>query len=72
MWRENGILEPFFRTLKEQFVHGRVFQTIDEVCEAVRSFVVRYNDAWLIEKNGSPSPDARRRQHELATMPMAV
>ena len=43
-------------------MHGRIFQTIDEVRDAVRAFVTRYNAEWLIEKNGhrSPSPDARR------------
>jgi len=56
----NGVIERLFRTLKEQVVHGRVFQTIDEVRDAVREFVVRYNAEWLIEKNGFRSPlDAR-------------
>ena len=49
-----------FRTLKEQAIHGRVFQTIDEVRHAIRDFAVRYNAEWLIEKNGYLSPlDAR-------------
>lgn len=56
----NGVIERFFRTLKEQAIHGRVFQTIDEVRDAVRDFAARYNAAWLIEKNGYRSPlDAR-------------
>lgn len=56
----NGVIERLFRTLKEQIVHGRVFQTIDEVRDAVREFVARYNAEWLIEKNGYLSPiDAR-------------
>ena len=56
----NGVAERFFRTLKEQIVHGRIYQTIDEVRAAVRDFVDRYNAAWLIEKNGLLSPlDAR-------------
>jgi transposase InsO family protein len=56
----NGVIERFFRTLKEQIVHGRIYHTIDEVRDAVRSFVARYNTAWLIEKNGHRSPsDAR-------------
>ncbi len=39
---------------------GRVFQTIDEVRDAVRTFTARYNAEWLIEKNGYLSPlDAR-------------
>ncbi|WP_206035612.1 integrase core domain-containing protein [Roseomonas sp. HF4] len=57
---DNGICERLFRTLQEQIVHGRVFQTIDEVRNAVREFVARYNAEWLIEKNGFRSPlDAR-------------
>ena len=56
----NGVIERLFRTLKEQVVHGRVFQTIDEVREAVRAFVTRYNAEWLTAKNGYRSPDAAR------------
>jgi putative transposase len=56
----NGVIERLFRTLKEQAIHGRVFQTIDEVRDAVRDFAARYNAEWLIEKNGFRSPiDAR-------------
>jgi transposase InsO family protein len=56
----NGVIERLYRTLKEQIIHGRVFQTIDEVREAVSEFVARYNAEWLIEKNGFRSPlDAR-------------
>ena len=35
----NGVIERLSRTLKEQVVHGRIFQTIDEVRDAVRAFV---------------------------------
>ena len=52
----NGVIERFFRTFKEQVVHGRIYQTIDEVRDAVRTFVGRYNAEWLIEKNGHRSP----------------
>jgi transposase InsO family protein len=56
----NGVIERLFRTLKEQVVHGRIFETTDEVRDAVRAFVTRYNAEWLIEKNGHRSPDAMR------------
>ena len=56
----NGVIERLFRTLKEQVVHGRIFQTIEEVRDAVRTFVALYNAEWLIEKNGHRSPDAMR------------
>ena len=52
----NGCIERLFRTLKEQVVHGRIFRTIDDVRDAVRAFVARYNAEWLIEKNGHRSP----------------
>lgn len=56
----NGVIERFFRTMKEQAIHGRVFQTIEEVRDAVRAFAAIYNAEWLIEKNGYLSPlDAR-------------
>jgi hypothetical protein len=53
---DNGVIERLFRTLAEQIVHGRVFQSIDEVREAVREFAARDNAEWLIEKNGYLSP----------------
>jgi putative transposase len=56
----NGVIERLFRTLKEQVVHGRIYQTIDEVRGAVRAFAARYNAEWLIEKNGYRSPDTAR------------
>ena len=56
----NGVIERLFRTLKEQMVHGRIWQTIDEVRDAVHDFAARYNADWLIAKNGYRSPDDAR------------
>jgi len=56
----NGVIERLFRTLKEQAIHGRIFQTIDDVRDAVRDFVARYNAEWLVEKNGYRSPAEMR------------
>ena len=56
----NGCIERLFRTLKEQVVHGRIFRTIEEVRDAVRTFVARYNAEWLVEKNGYRSPAQMR------------
>ena len=44
----NGVAERFFRTFKEQVVHGRIYQTIDDVRAAAREFFERYNAEWLI------------------------
>lgn len=68
----NGVIERFFRTLKEQLVYGRIFDTLEDFRDAVRAFVERYNAEWLVEKNGYLSPHARRRQHHLANLPMAA
>jgi putative transposase len=68
----NGVAERFFRTLKEQIVHGRVYRTIDEVRAAVRLFVEGYNAAWLIEKNGLLSPLDARAAWQRKLMPAAA
>jgi transposase InsO family protein len=68
----NGVIERLFRTLKEQAVHGRIFQTIDEVRDAVRAFAARYNAEWLIEKNSQRSPDAMRAAWQEQTFKRAA
>jgi putative transposase len=42
----NGVVERFFRTLKEQVIWGQVYRTAAEVRAAVAAFVARYNSAW--------------------------
>lgn len=56
----NGVIERLIRTLKEQAIHGCIFQTIDDIRIAVRDFVASYNAEWLVEKNGYRSPAGRR------------
>jgi putative transposase len=68
----NGVIERLFRTLKEQAIHGRIFQTIDEVRTAVREFVARYNAEWLVEKNGYRSPTQMRAAWEEETFRRAA
>ena len=68
----NGVIERFFRTLKEQIVHGRIYHTIDDVRAAIGSFIARYNAEWLIEKNGLRSPCAARATWNQALMKVAA
>jgi transposase InsO family protein len=68
----NGCIERLFRTLKEQAIHGRIFQTIDDVREAVRAFVARYNAEWLIEKNSHRSPADMRAVWQEETLRRAA
>ena len=68
----NGCIERLFRTLKEQAIHGRIFETIAEVRDAVRAFVARYNAEWLIEKNGHRSPADMRAAWQQETFRRAA
>jgi transposase InsO family protein len=60
----NGVVERFFRTLREQVLHGRTYRTLAEVREAVGAFIELYNESWLLEKLGYQSPRQARREHE--------
>jgi putative transposase len=57
----NGVAERFNRTLKEQAIYGRVFRTVDDVRQAVKTFVALYNSEWRVEKNGFRSPHEIRQ-----------
>ena len=62
----NGVAERFIRTLKEQIVFGRIYRNLEEVRAAVRAYVDRYNQHWLLEKNGYRSP-AETRRHRMGS-----
>ena len=62
----NGVVERFNRTLKEQLIHGRIYRNLDDLRDAVRAFVDRYNAEWLVEKNGFLSPNQAREQWNAA------
>ena len=59
----NGVVERFFRTLKEQVVYGGTFYSITDLREAIEGFIHRYNAQWRIEKNGFLSPRQAREEH---------
>ena len=58
----NGVAERFIRTLKEQLLWVRVFQTVEELRQALHAWVRTYNEAWLIERHGHRAPADVRRQ----------
>jgi len=66
----NGVAERFIRTLKEQVVFGRIYQDIEEVRTAVRAYFERYNEHWLLDKNGYRSPAQTRRDWMASTTTM--
>ena len=68
----NGVAERFIRTLKEQAIYGRTFNTMEEVRQAVAEFVELYNEYWLIEKNGYLSPRQAREAYYVREMEAAA
>ena len=48
----NGVAERWNRTLKEQAIHGRVLQNLEDVRAVRAAFVERYNQTWRLEKLG--------------------
>jgi putative transposase len=52
----NGCIERFFRSLREQLLWLRPFETLEELADALRQFRQRYNGHWLIESRQFQSP----------------
>lgn len=52
----NGCAGRFIRTLKEQVIWARRWDTIEELAAAVRAFVELYKGEWLIERHGHRAP----------------
>ncbi|MBI4917897.1 MAG: DDE-type integrase/transposase/recombinase [Acidobacteria bacterium] len=57
----SGCAERFIRTLKEQLLWIRTFDTIADLQAALTAFGQRYNNAWLVEKHGFETPAATRQ-----------
>ena len=58
----NGCAERFIRTLKENLLWVRHFETIEELRLAVLAFREVYNTTWLAERHGFISPAALRQK----------
>ena len=57
----NGCAERFIRTLKENLLWVRTFETIEELRQALLAFRETYNTNWLIERHGFMTPTAFRQ-----------
>jgi transposase InsO family protein len=58
----NGCAERFIRTLKENLLWLRTFDTVEELRHALLDFRETYNTTWLIERHGFITPTAFRQQ----------
>ena len=67
----NGCAERFIRTLKENLLWIRRFETIEELRQALQGFKETYNQNWIIERHGYLTP-AQVRDAQIGHMPMAA
>ena len=58
----NGCAERFIRTLKENLLWVRTFDTAEQLRQALIAFQDAYNATWLIERHGFRPPAAIRAQ----------
>ena len=67
----NGCAERFIRTLKENLLWVRSFDTVEELRQALLAFREIYNTTWLIERHGFQTP-AAVRQSQLSPAALAA
>ena len=58
----NGCAERFIRTLKENLLWIRTFETVEQLRLALLAFREAYNATWLIQRLGYRTPDQVRKQ----------
>ena len=59
----NGVAERFIRTLKENLLWVRSFNTIEELRAELIEFARRYNETWIVERHGYQTPAQVRAAH---------
>jgi transposase InsO family protein len=57
----NGCAERFIRTLKEQLLWVRRFKNVEELRVALREWLEKYNEKWLVERHSYRAPAQVRR-----------
>jgi putative transposase len=65
----NGCAERFIRTLKENLLWVRDFDTVEDLRLALLEFRRRYNETWILERHGYRTPAAIRAAQ---TQPVAL
>ena len=67
----NGCAERFIRTLKENLLWIRTFDTVEDLRLALLAFRDTYNTTWLVQRLGYRSPD-QVRQDQLSAVAIAA
>lgn len=48
----NGVIERFWRTLKEQLLWVWTYRNVEDLCLARQNFCDLYNRSWMLQKHG--------------------
>ncbi len=67
----NGCAERFIRTLKENLLWIRTFDTVEDLRLALLAFRDTYNTTWLVQRLGYRTP-AQVRQDQLSAVAIAA
>jgi putative transposase len=67
----NGCAERFIRTLEENLLWVRRFDTVEELRLAPQAFRRAYNRTWIVERHGYRTP-AQVRMEQIGQLPMAA
>ena len=62
----NGCAERFIRTLKENLLWLKTFDTVEELRLALHEFQRQYNETWLIGRHGYKTPAQVRQEQRCA------
>ena len=57
----NGCAERFIRTLKENLLWVRTFETVEQLRKALLEFRKNYNEKWIIQRLGYQTPSQARK-----------
>ena len=60
----NGVAERAIRTLKEQLLWVRHFETVEELRMALANFAAKYNASWLRQRHGYKTPNQIRAEQK--------
>jgi len=64
----NGCAERFIRTLKENLLWVRRFDTVEELRLALLAFQQTYNQSWIVERHGYRTPAQVRAEQTTARL----
>jgi putative transposase len=61
----NGCAERFIRTLKENLLWLRWFESIEDLRQALLDFQRTYNEKWIIQRHGYRTPAQIRSEQTI-------